>query len=71
MFKRIGKLPSGKRFERIKNSVNYKDGKFQNVEPTSINPNNVSFFTIMKEMINRPKTVTPSEELPHTKTKPF
>lgn len=68
ILKRIGSVPSGKRLERIKNSENYKNGEFWNIEPTSVNPNNVSFFTILKEFISRPKSVTPSEELPHIKT---
>lgn len=68
MFKRLGKQPRGERLERIRGASNYKDGKFQNVEPTSVNPDNVPFYRIMREMISRPKTVTPSEELPHKKT---
>lgn len=31
---KFGKLPSGKRLERIKNSPNYKDGNFKNINPT-------------------------------------
>lgn len=71
LLKRFGKDPSGERQERIRNAKNYIDGKFQNVEPTSVNPENVSFFRILQEFITRPKTVTPSEELPHKKTDLF
>ncbi|UJH92037.1 MBL fold metallo-hydrolase [Antarcticibacterium sp. 1MA-6-2] len=68
MFKRVGKAPSGERLEKIKKQSNYRDGKFHNVEPTSMNPDDVPFYVIMKAMISRPATVTPSEEIPHIKT---
>ncbi len=71
ILKRIGRAPSGKRLERIKKSENYKDGEFWNIEPTSVNPDNVSFFTILREILSRPKTVTPSDDLPHIKTDLF
>ena len=32
--KQFGKTPSGKRLERILKSPHYKDGKFQNLNPT-------------------------------------
>jgi hypothetical protein len=32
--KQFGKQPSGKRLERILKSPHYKDGKFQNLNPT-------------------------------------
>ena len=31
--KQFGKMPSGKRLERILKSPHYKDGKFQNLNP--------------------------------------
>jgi len=31
---KFGKVPSGKRLERIQQSPNYKDGKFQNIHYT-------------------------------------
>lgn len=32
--KKFGQLPKGERLQRIKDSPNYRDGKFQNLEPT-------------------------------------
>lgn len=32
--KKFGQLPKGERLQRIKESPNYRDGKFQNLEPT-------------------------------------
>lgn len=62
---RFGRQPGGERKTRMEEASNYKEGKFQNIEPTSVNPDNTSFFTILKEFISRPNTVTPSGELPH------
>ena len=64
MMKQFGKAPSGKRLERIKQCENYKDGSFKNIEETSVNPNNVSMFKMMKDMRNRPKSVNPSKKIP-------
>ena len=67
MVKRFGSNPEGDRLQRIKNSPNYRDGSFKNVEETSVNPNDVSMFTILKKMIFRPSSVRPSSELPNVK----
>ncbi|WP_324719523.1 MBL fold metallo-hydrolase [Salinimicrobium sp. HB62] len=68
MVKRFGTHPEGDRLQRIKSSPNYRDGSFKNVEKTSVNPDNVSMFTILKKMILRPSSVRPSSELPNVKT---
>lgn len=34
----FGRLPTGARLERIRNSPNYRDGKFQNLTPTKMMP---------------------------------
>lgn len=64
----FGKSPGGERLERIRSTNNYRDGRFHNVEPTEVNPGNVSFFKILKEMLSRPSSVRPSGEIPHVKT---
>lgn len=66
--KSFGKNPEGKRQERIEDSPNYRNGKFQNVEPTEVNPGGTSFFKIMRHIASRPKSVRPSDEIPHVKT---
>src|SRR5690606_28231745 len=68
MLKRLGREPQDKRKERIQQAENYRNGKFHNVEPTSVNPDNVPFPRILWKFIKRPKNVTPSRELPHVKT---
>lgn len=69
--KSFGKNPSGNRLDRIKRSENYREGKFQNVEPTDVNPDNVSIFRILKRMLSRPSSVRPGAEVPHVKTDLF
>ena len=65
--KRFGKSPAGHRLHRIKNSPNYRDGSFKNVEETSVNPGDTSMFTILKKMISRPSSVRPAGEIPNLK----
>ncbi len=64
----FGKKPSGNRLKRIMASPNYKDGAFQNLEHTEVMRQGASFWGITKEMINRPKTITPSKPMPSVKT---
>ncbi len=64
----FGRSPKGERLERIRSTENYKDGSFQNVEPTEVNPGDVSIFKILKEMLSRPSSVRPSFEMPHVQT---
>ena len=71
MVKRFGKSPEGKRLQRIKSSPHFRDGSFKNVENTSVNPDDVSMFRILKKMIFRPSSVEPSEELPNIKPNLF
>jgi len=69
MSKKIfGRLPSGERLARIKTSPNYREGSFQNIEPTSLMSDNVSIFKLIKDYSDKPKTVNPPSELPHIKT---
>jgi L-ascorbate metabolism protein UlaG (beta-lactamase superfamily) len=64
----FGKSPSGERLNRIAKSPNYRDGQFQNIEPTSLNPNNVSIFRFLSEFLKKPRNVTPATEVPNVKT---
>ncbi len=67
IFKRFGKAPAGERLKRIVRQANYSMGKFHNAVPTKVSPNDVSIVKVLKAMITRPKSVTPSRELPHVK----
>lgn len=64
----FGRNPSGARLEKIKKAPNYREGSFQNIEPTSVNPKEVSVFKILKKMLSRPDSVRPSAEIPYVQT---
>jgi len=66
--KTFGKKPAGKRQQRIEQVENYSGGEFKNVEPTSVNPNNVSFFKILRDFTNKPSDVKPPKEVPSKRT---
>ena len=66
---KFGKLPSGKRLEKIKQSVNYKNGSFQNLSHTPALSEGVGFFTVLKEFLfNKNKRVKPVDTIPSIKT---
>ena len=44
-----GKLPSGKHLEKLKQSPNYKNGAFQNLSPTPMKPEGVSYWKMLRE----------------------
>jgi len=65
----FGKVASGDRLERIKGSPNYRDGKFQNLNPTRDLTEGVSYFKVLKDVIfNKSATVRPPYVLPSLKT---
>ncbi len=67
-FKVFGQKPVKEKRAGFINSANFKEGSFVNVEPTSVNPNNVSMIKILKDFKNRPKLVKPDREIPFVKT---
>jgi len=68
MSKVFGKLPTGKRLHRIKESPNYKNGIFQNLTATPVMAEDASFRKILKDYYNKPKSTEPSRPLPSVKT---
>lgn len=65
----FGSLPTGARLERIRQSPNYRDGKFQNLSPTPQLAEGVSYFQVMREFIfNRSPRLEPASSLPSRKT---
>ncbi|GCC50827.1 MBL fold metallo-hydrolase [Chryseotalea sanaruensis] len=64
----FGKHTTGEDLARIEKSTNYKDGSFQNVQPTEVMLKEVSTLRVMREMLNKPSTVEPSKPLPTVKT---
>ncbi len=66
---KFGKAATGHRLERIKNSPNYKDGSFQNLNPTPDLAEGVSFFSVMwKFLFNATPRLKPVDHIPYEKT---
>jgi hypothetical protein len=67
--KQFGKLPSGKRLQRIRNSPNYRNGAFQNINPTPDFTDGATFFTVARDFLFKKEFRTkPMNPLPHIKT---
>lgn len=65
---KFGKQPSGERLERIKQSPNYKDGKFQNLSNTPDLAEGTSYYTVTKEFFfGKDKRNTPEQNMPTKK----
>ncbi len=65
----FGKLPSGKRLEKIKTSPNYREGSFRNIHFTPMLEEGKGYTTVMKEFFfNKDKRNSPKTKLPSQKT---
>jgi len=65
---KFGKLPSGKRLERIQKSPNFKDGKFQNLSHTPDLAEGASYPKVIWEFLfGKSKRATPKDSLPSKK----
>ncbi|HEY5368934.1 MAG TPA: MBL fold metallo-hydrolase [Hanamia sp.] len=66
---RFGKLPSGARLERIKQSVNYKNGQFQNRSDTPMMTAKGGMVTVLKQFLfDKKPGVMPVDIIPSVKT---
>lgn len=63
-----GKLPTGTLLEKIKKSPNYRNGSFQNLSPTPMKQEGVSYLKMMKEFFKKHPETAPSSKLPFVKT---
>ncbi len=65
----FGQLPRGERLERIKRSPQYRNGQFQNRQPTSLMTSQKGRFQAMWEFLfNRPERLYPDQPIPAVKT---
>jgi L-ascorbate metabolism protein UlaG (beta-lactamase superfamily) len=64
----FGTNPEGERLKRIESSPNYKDGSFQNLNPTEVMLKETSYMKVMKEFFNKKETVAPSSRVPSVQT---
>ena len=63
-----GKLPSGNLLEKLKQSPNYKRGAFQNLSPTPMKADDISYWKMMREFFKKNKEAAPPGLLPSIKT---
>lgn len=63
-----GKLPAGKHKERIAGSPNYRMGSFQNLSPTPMKPEGVSYWKMMREFFRKHPETAPVQKIPVIKT---
>jgi L-ascorbate metabolism protein UlaG (beta-lactamase superfamily) len=66
---KFGKTPAGERLEKIKQSPNFRDGKFQNLNHTPDLTEGVSYYAVLKESIfHKSKRNKPGSSIPTIKT---
>lgn len=65
---RFGKHPSGERLEKIKNSPNYKNGSFQNLNHTPMLAEGVGYGKVMYDFLFSSKPKEPALKIPSVKT---
>ncbi|WP_316820168.1 MBL fold metallo-hydrolase [Pedobacter gandavensis] len=63
----FGSLSEGTRLQRIKALPNYKDGGLENLSPTAMKPDNVSYLDMLIGMIKGNEHSSPKKMLPHVK----
>ncbi|MBS1660444.1 MAG: MBL fold metallo-hydrolase [Bacteroidetes bacterium] len=68
LFPVFGKVPTGKRLERIQKSRHYDGKEFKNLSPTTVSVKGVSFFKVLWEFMHKPKSAVPSKPVPVVKT---
>ncbi len=64
----FGRDPAEARLERIKQSPNYRDGVFQNLEKTAVMRENASYMAMMNDFLHKDKDNIPPRPLPSVKT---
>ncbi|WP_285008145.1 MBL fold metallo-hydrolase [Pedobacter faecalis] len=63
----FGKAPEGERLDRVKRLRNYRDGELQNLSPTPVKPEGVTYWDMLKAVIKGNERSVPTDPLPHVK----
>lgn len=63
-----GKLPSGAYLKKLKESPQYRNGAFQNISPTPMKPEGVSYWKMMRTFFKKHPDTSPSKDLPAQRT---
>lgn len=61
-------MPAGKYKERILRSPNYQNGSFQNLSPTPMKPEGVSYWKMTREFFKKHPDTAPPAKIPFLKT---
>ena len=65
----MGRLPTGERLKKVQASPNYRDGAFQNIQPTADLTNGATQWSILRDSLSNPNQRTsPAHVLPSVKT---
>jgi len=68
LFPVFGKNPTGARLGHILQSPNYRDGVFQNPEPTTIGLEGAPFFKVLWDVMRKPANTRPGRPMPSVQT---
>jgi L-ascorbate metabolism protein UlaG (beta-lactamase superfamily) len=68
ILKSTGRLPSGNVLQRIKESPNYKEGAFQNVSPTPMKQEGVTYWKMIRTFFRKHPGRVPERAVPYVKT---
>ncbi len=68
LFPVFGQTPAGARLQRIRQSPNYRNGRFRNSVPTEVTLKGVTLFSMLREYRNRPPDTAPAQALPFVLT---
>ncbi|MBC7872578.1 MAG: MBL fold metallo-hydrolase [Ferruginibacter sp.] len=63
-----GKLPSRKHLEFLRKSHNYREGAFQNLSPTPMKPEGISYWKMTKEFFKKHPDTAPPVKIPFVQT---
>jgi len=66
--KTYGRLPEGKRLEKILLSPNYRNGAFQNQSPTITLAPDSGFVKVLLQFLRKPKSTKPRTPMPFVRT---
>jgi len=68
MIASLGKDPSGKELEKVKQSPHYRDNQFHNAKPTQTLAEDASMAKTIWHFLNKPRNSKPPKPLPSVKT---
>ena len=54
----MGRLPTGERLKKVQASPNYRDGAFQNIQPTADLTNGATQWSILRDSLSNPNQRT-------------